>query len=274
MAKKKTRIVAPVKPLKAQEVSYRRELNQLGKALIKSIREEVLPVMKAQEESYVLDGVSDTIETILTQLRARFSGTLVATFAKVTSENMVQGVAKSSDQRFNRTVGRAVGVSLTNIASSEGLEDFISGSVNRNVSLITSLSEEYFKDIETIVTNGITSGARYSTIAKQIVGRTGTTNSKLISRIGTIARNEVQTVNAQINVRRSSGLGITEGIYRTSGDEVVRPCHAELNGDRFELAKGAWSSKCQKWIQPGITDINCRCSYSPVVEIEEVAQSA
>ena len=70
--------------------------------------------------------------------------------------------------------------------------------------------------------------------------------------------NEVQTINSQITLRRSQSLGITEGIFRTSEDEKVRTCHDELNGVKYLLKKGAWSKTCQKFIQPGITDINCR----------------
>ena len=88
------------------------------------------------------------------------------------------------------------------------------------------------------------------------------------NRIKTIARNEVQTINAQISLRRSESLGIKKGIYLTSGDERVRPCHKELDGVEYDLSKGAWSKKCQKYIQPGITDINCRCSFRPVIEVD------
>ena len=80
--------------------------------------------------------------------------------------------------------------------------------------------------------------------------------------------NEVQTINAQMNQKRNASLGIKEGIFRTSEDEKVRPCHKELNGVRYELSKGAWSKTCGRWIIPGVTDINCRCSFSPVIEVQ------
>ena len=124
---------------------------------------------------------------------------------------------------------------------------------------------EYLKQVETIVNNGLTSGARYRTIENEITALVGSANSKLAGRIKTIARNEVQTINSQMTLRRSENLGITEGIYRTSKDERVRACHKELDGVKFRLKQGAWSKTCQKYIQPGITDINCRCSYSPII---------
>jgi SPP1 gp7 family putative phage head morphogenesis protein len=265
--KKKTKVAAPVKSLRGQELAYQRELNKLGKALLKSVREEVLLYLKANQEEYVMDGIGSQLNLIFKKLNANFTGTLVSSFAESTATQVVTKTSKNNEQRFNKTVNRATGVDLGSIISTEGLEDFVELSVSKNVSLIKSLPEEYLKQVETIVNNGVVNGSRYSTIAKQIAAKTGSVNSKLANRIKTIARNEIQTINSQLTLRRSENLGITKGIYRTSEDERVRKCHAELNGVEYDLKKGAWSKSCSKFIQPGITDINCRCSYSPVIEI-------
>lgn len=271
---KKEKIASPIKSLKGIERQYRIELNKLGKQLIKAVREDVLVYLKSNESNFVADGIGDQLGVIFRRLNSQFTGTAVAGFSKVTSEQMVQKTAEANKNRFDRSVNRATGINIGSVIEAEGLEDFVSLSVNKNVSLIKSLPEEYLKQVETIVNNGVVSGARYSTIQKEIMARTGSASAKLANRIKTIARNEVQTINAQITLRRSEALGITKGIYRTSQDERVRKCHAELNGVEFEIAKGAWSKTCKKFIQPGITDINCRCSYSPVIEVEELANAS
>ena len=283
MAKKnKTKIASPVKSQKGIEIRYRKQLNKLGKALILAIKTEVLPYLKANQFSYAIDGIDsliyqgkklsidgigDQLGVIFRRLNGLFTGTATASFAQVSASQMVEKVGTANKNKFDRTVARATGVDLSSIITSEGLEDFTALSVNKNVSLIKSLPEEYLKQVETIVNNGVVSGARFPTIAKEITAKTGA-NSKLANRIKTIARNEVQTINSQITLRRSESLGIKKGIYRISKDERVRACHKELDGDEFEIKKGAWSKTCQKWIQPGITDINCRCSYSPVIEVQ------
>ena len=212
------------------------------------------------------DGIGDQLGVIFRRLNGLFTGNATASFAQVAASQMVEKVGAANKNKFDRTVARATGVDLGSIITSEGLEDFTALSVNKNVSLIKSLPEEYLKQVETIVNNGVVSGARFPTIAKEITAKTGA-NSKLANRIKVIARNEVQTINAQITLRRSESLNIKKGIYRTSQDERVRKCHDELDGDEFEIKKGAWSKTCQKFIQPGITDINCRCSYSPIIEV-------
>ena len=268
MAKKKTKIASPVRSQKGIEMRYRKQLNKLGKALIIAIRTEVLTYLKANQSSYVVDGIGDQLGVIFRRLNGLFTGNATASFAQVSASAMVEKVGTANKNKFDRTVARATGVDLGSIITSEGLEDFTALSVNKNVSLIKSLPEEYLKQVETIVNNGVVSGARFPTIAKEITAKTGA-NSKLANRIKTIARNEVQTINSQITLRRSESLGIKKGIFRTSEDERVRKCHKELDGDEFEIKKGAWSKTCGKFIQPGITDINCRCTYSPIIQVGE-----
>lgn len=223
---------------------------------------------KVVRKYFVKDGFADDLEVIFNRLNAQFTGTLTTAFAENTAATAVGATVISNKKKFDRTVRAATGVDLTSIITTEGIDDFVKLSINKNVSLIKSLPEEYLTQVETIVNNGVVSGARYSTIEKEIIAKTNSANSKLANRIATIARNEIQTINSQISLRRSEALGINKGIYRTSEDERVRTCHDELNGKEYEIAKGAWSPSCQKYIQPGITDINCRCSFSPIIEVQ------
>ena len=216
----------------------------------------------------IKDGVGDQLGVIFARLNGRFTGVATASFAESAASQVVEKISSANKNKFDRTVARATGVDLGGIVQTEGLEDLLTLSKRKNKILITSLPEEYLKQVETIVNNGVVSGARYSTIQKEIISKTGA-NSKLAGRIKTIAMNEVQTINSQITLRRSESLGITHGIYRTSQDEKVRTCHDELDGgDPYLLSEGKWSKTCSKFIQPGITDINCRCTYSPVIEVQ------
>lgn len=269
MAKKQKIVKAkPIKPLKTLEDQYKRDLMKLGRALSNAIRTELLPMLKAEQSSYVSDGLATNLEAVFSSLNKQFNGTAVLSFARQTSEIMVNEVAKQNKKRFDKSMENAIGVDIGKVISGEGLEDFIQLNISSNTSLITNISEEYLKNIQTIVTNGVSSGARYSTIEKQITAKLGSADSKLLKRIKTIARNEVSTINSQLTLKRSEQLGITRGIYRTSHDERVRLCHKELDGVEYDLSKGAWSKTCNKFIQPGITDIMCRCTYSPIINID------
>ena len=269
MPKKKKEVEArPVKSLKGIELQYQRELMKLGRALALAVRIDLLPLLKAEQPAYVSDGLANNLNAVFLSLNKQFSGTATFSFARQAASQAITKTERANKTRFDKSVKAATGVDLGSILTAEGLEEFTELNVSKNVSLIKSLPEEYLKSVETIVTNGVSSGARFSTIEKQITAKLGSANSKLVNRIKTIARNEIQTINSQISLRRSEKLGIKRGIYRTSEDERVRKCHAELNGVEYDLAKGAWSKSCQKFIQPGITDINCRCNYSPIIEVD------
>lgn len=262
-----TRIANPVRPQKTIENSYRVKLNQLGRVLIKAVRDRVLTYLKMNESNYVIDSTGDDLSRIFNELNSLFTGVITAGFADEAATSMVNTIEKTQKRQFNESIERAVGVDLGGIIQVEGLQDFLNISISNNVSLIKSIPTQYFQQIENLVKKGVISGHRYSTIEEQIISKTGI-NSKLANRIKLIAADQVQTITSQLNVRRSQALGITEGIYRTSEDKKVRVCHKKLNSIRYELSKGAWSKICQKWIQPGITDIRCRCAYSPVIEWE------
>lgn len=266
---KKLKIISPNKSLKGIEILYRKELFKLGKELVNAVRKDLLGFLKTQEQTYVTDGLASNLNTVFNNLNKQFSGVITASFANQTASKFVNELERRNGEKFDKKMMSATGINLGGVISAEGLDEFVGLNINNNVSLIKSLPEEYLKSVETIVANGVASGARYETIAKQIVARTGSTNSKLLNRIKTIARDQTQKINSQLNVRRSGALGIEEGIFRTSKDERVRKCHKELDRVQYKLSKGAWSKTCKKFIQPGITDINCRCNFSPVIEIEE-----
>lgn len=260
--------LSSLKPAKSIEVLYRKELIRFAKSFVSAVKNSVLSFVK--EKTMAKDNIGQSLDIIFEQLRRKFTGVAILSFSEKTAEEVVSSANKQSLARFKR-IGNAelenMGVNLGQVIYNEDLSNFVSLSVSRNVSLIKSLPEEYFKTIETIVTNGLVNGERYNSIANKIVSATGA-NEKLKNRINTIARNETATLMSQLNIKRSEALGITKGIYRTSEDERVRPCHSELNGVKFDLNKGAWSKSCGKYIIPGVTDINCRCFYDPILEVE------
>ena len=266
MKKKKTKIGSAIRSPKALEVKYRKALNKLGRALAGAVREKILPYLKSNEKTYTVDSVSSDLLNLFNLLNRDFTGVITTAFAQNTATQMVNGLATNNKKRFDRSIKSVTGVDLGNIIATEGLEDFIQLNINANVSLIKDMPTKYLKQIEVVVSKGMASGARYSTIAKEIYG----INNNLSKRIKTIATNEMQTINSQITLRRNESLGIKEGIYRSSKDERVRQCHKELDGVQYKLSQGAWSKTCQKYIIPGITDINCRCSFSPIIELDEV----
>jgi len=224
-----------------------------------------MPLVKALENQYATDGYADQITQMVATLSLKY-GNIVSLQAKPAAEKMVGSVSSKNQKAFNASIKKEVGVDLSTILADEGLGDFLEAQVNKNVSLIKSIPDEYFKAIETTVMNGVANGMRWEQIAKEIGGikDISSVNGKLQNRIKLIARNETSNINASINKRRQEQLGVEKFKWVTSKDERVRDSHAKIDGniydwDNLPTVDGVKTS-------PGIP-VNCRCVAIPIIEL-------
>lgn len=250
---------------KIEAVQYFKRLNKLTEAMRKDVRDQLIPLLKSLENQYATDGYADQITQMVASLSLKY-GNITSILAKQTAESVVGSVAAKNQKGFNASINKAVGVDLSNVLFDEGLEDFLEAQVNKNVSLIKSIPDEYFKSIETVVMNGTVNGLRWESIARQIGGikDISSVNGKLQNRIKLIARNETSNINASINKRRQEQLGIEKFKWQTAQDERVRQSHAKINGDVY-----AWDDLPTVdgvKTSPG-QPINCRCIAIPVIEL-------
>ena len=86
-----------------------------------------------------------------------------------------------------------------------------------------------------------------------------------------IARDQVLSLNAQVAQARHEAAGITQYIWRTSGDGDVRPDHKALNGKAFSYdeppvvnASEVRRGRAERREHPG-QDYQCRCTAEPVI---------
>jgi SPP1 gp7 family putative phage head morphogenesis protein len=261
----------PIRSSKSIEDDYLRAMNKMFRYIIVTVRGELVPFLKSKESEYLIkaadmttDKIHFDLEMLFSKIDNQFGGLLIESYARSIASEMVEKTNRDSKKKMGRALKTVSEVALASVISNEGLEDYVQESIAQNTRLIKNVSEDYLSKVRTIVSNGVMSGARYNEIAKELLKN----DKSLGNRAKTIARTETKKINSQISIRRSAALGITKGIYVTVNDGTrVRPCHRELEGKEFELTKGAWSKTCQKYIIPGITDINCRCSYRPVIEV-------
>lgn len=74
-----------------------------------------------------------------------------------------------------------------------------------------------------------------------------------------IARDQVGKLTGQLSAQRSQALGITQFVWRTSGDERVRDEHEARDGETYDYDNPPDGEL------PG-EPINCRCSDEPVLD--------
>jgi SPP1 gp7 family putative phage head morphogenesis protein len=134
---------------------------------------------------------------------------------------------------------------------------------DEQIRLITSLPAEASERVHDLTVEGLTSGERWTEIAKEIM-RTGEVTR---SRANTIARTETGRAATTLTQTRAEHVGSPGYWWRTARDADVRPRHRELEG-QFIL----WRAP-PVVTEPGQPEVrahagawvNCRCWPEPVI---------
>lgn len=135
------------------------------------------------------------------------------------------------------------------------LSNRIEGFIEENLAAVTDLSESVIAGIEKQVYAAFAVGQDEAQLAAYIEKRFEIGEN----RARFIARDQIGKLIGALNADRQQELGITEYIWRTRRDELVRPEHARREGKKY-----AWSGKGAAPIRPGM-DWNCRCFGEPVM---------
>lgn len=71
----------------------------------------------------------------------------------------------------------------------------------------------------------------------------------------TTSRTDINNLNRDLSISQAQSLGLTEGIWSTSGDERVRKSHRKLQGKKVSFMD----------LPVEYNDYNCRCVILPIV---------
>ena len=180
-------------------------------------------------------------------------GFLDATLARVAAQ-----VSSFSKEQFARQVKAAMGVDLTTLEPH--LAPAITAFRDGHVALIRSMAADKVARVRTILDDaGL--GTRVETIAKQLRDEMGVTRRQA----ALIARDQVLKLNSAVTKKRHEAAGITEYLWRTSGDASVRPEHRKLEGKRFAYDDPPVVAKNGDRARPG-EYFQCRCTMEPIIE--------
>jgi SPP1 gp7 family putative phage head morphogenesis protein len=262
---------------KSISVEYLKELKILANELKKDIREKLIPAL--QDTSIIQDSVAEVM-TVLTTLQTKYSN--IMAFSERVASGVVTSINRYNKNKFNKKGESQLGVNIDVVMSEGNIDEVLALEIRKQMTLIKSIPDEFLKEVEVIVSNGISNGLRHEEIARQLKGikNINSTFGKLDNRVKLIARNEVGNVNSTLNKVRQQNAGIDLYKWSTSEDEIVRDNHKVMNNkycrwddatvcaDTIEDAiSGKWKKRSsiggiQK--HPGI-DYNCRCVALAVI---------
>lgn len=158
-----------------------------------------------------------------------------------------------NDREWRKVLRGTLGVEV--FQREPWLKPELDGWATENASLITTLREDTIADVERWTVRALRAGERHEDVAKRVRERFGVAKS----RAEFIARDQVSKLNGKLTERRQEALGVEEYIWRTTGDDRVRPSHAEKDGKKFR-----WDDPPADTGHPG-EDYQCRCVAEPVL---------
>lgn len=184
-------------------------------------------------------------------------------------------VQKLSISEWKRICQQTLGINLLeSYYDGEFYRKWIDAWIADNVSQIKSIPQNTLDDMHEIIRNGFVEGRPSREVAKDIQAKYNV--SKRHAQL--LARDQIATLNAQINRHQQEDAGITKYIWSDSNDIAVRECHRALDGKVFE-----WSDPPEMWYRtkskgivmtgrkchPG-EDYCCRCVPIPVFDLESL----
>lgn len=132
----------------------------------------------------------------------------------------------------------------------------------QNVHLIKGLTPDQQNKLVSTLEKAQTTGTRHESLVDKVRKITGSG----LKRAKLIARDQTVKYNATVRQEQARSLGIRYYIWRTSGDQDVRPYHKKLNGKRFAYDSPPVTDAYGHRHNPG-EDYNCRCVDEPQIDL-------
>lgn len=262
----KTKTLRPVRPNKGIEMQYRKKLMRLIDDMQKSVLywtgaeyrkfEDEIIAQDALPSNALIREVRQRAAQWTKEFRSRAKD-IANWFIKAnydytyTSFRASLGGSSGDDDSFNRR---------NNKDTSEHMRDTLSAFIHENVSLIRSIPEKYFTEVEGVVMRSVINNRDLAQLTNDLQHRYSVTRNRAIL----IARDQNNKATEQINRTRQLDLGIRQGIWvHSAGVNEPRESHVRANGKVFDLDKGLLVDG--EYIFPG-EQINCHCTYRPIIQ--------
>lgn len=172
---------------------------------------------------------------------------------------------------FAKAVGDRSDAALKGILRDSGISvrfqmtpamvDVMHATTAANVSLITSIPEQYMKGVTGAVMRSVQTGRDLGSLTKELTEQFGVTKR----RAAFIALDQNNKATSAMNKARELEMGIERGIWMHShGGKTPRPKHVEADGVEFDLRKGLKVGDKGQWVMPG-EEIGCRCVWRVLI---------
>nr|OYN49649.1 phage head morphogenesis protein [Pectobacterium carotovorum] len=137
--------------------------------------------------------------------------------------------------------------------------------IAENVSLIRSIPEKYFTEVEGMVYRSVARGGDRKALADEIERNFGKRHGITRRRADGIARDQIRKTTACLSRERQKAAGIKRGIWiHSGGSNRPRKKHVHAHGEEFDLEVGLPVGDKGQNVLPG-EEVECGCTWKPVL---------
>jgi uncharacterized protein with gpF-like domain len=243
---------------------YRARLEKLIDEMHRSVMYFVQQAYAAQEPVIAQDEQpAEALWKAMRKLRVRWQRNFNVAAPKL-AKHFTQKVEKRSQVKLEgilREAGFSVQFKMTK-AQANGIK----ANIHENVSLIRSIPQKHFNDIEGLVMRSVQAGRDLAPLSDALRKTYGKTKK----RAALIARDQNNKATAFLTRTRQAELGITEAVWlHSTAGKRPRPTHLANDGERYDIKTGWYDPDAHgagkgDYIFPGEL-INCRCVSRSVI---------
>lgn len=260
----RNRLPAPIRPSAGIEAAYRERLDTLIDCMHRSLRRWIVAEYRRSTPA-ITDlafdrSPAETLRATVQRLTRRWQRLFDAAAPK-----MATYFAKTTQKRTDaamRSILRKGGISVR-FEMGSAAKDVLNATINENVALIKSISQQHLTQVASMVQRSVTQGRDLAPLVA------GLENQFEVSRrrAKLIALDQNNKATANIQRVRALELGVKEAVWiHSAGGKVPRPSHVKAGREKikFDLTTGWYDPHEKKYILPGEL-IGCRCVSRPVI---------
>lgn len=262
----KIRRVTPVRYNAGNMIWYRREMIRMINAMNKDVRAVIVGLFDEVEfADPELANDANPVQYVKNALRQLSDKWMSLFISRATglSTDIVDRTLKSSDRAFQQSLGQHS--MRINMQVTDAMAERMDAIISENVSLIRSIPEKYFTEVEGMVYRAVAVGGDRKKLVNELTTgfskRGGITRRRAIN----IANDQVRKATTSLSIARQQSAGITEGIWiHSKGQNDPRHKHVKADGKTFKLSEGLPVGDKGQYVLPA-QEINCSCTWRPVV---------
>ena len=267
MSRKKTKSLRAVNYNAGNIKWYQRELLAEIREMNDDVKRQVLDIIRdyplAQDAQLAMDANPvQLVKRALDALARKWVDRFINKAFPI-SDDLVKKTESAVDRGLLASARKE---SLTiNMQWTPAMTEKVDAIIAENVSLIRSIPEKYFTEVEGMVYRAVARGGDRKALADEIEANFGKRHGITRRRAEFIARDQTRKATSALSAARQQAAGITEGEWvHSGGGHKPRQSHVKAGKERkrFKLSEGCMIDG--EYIMPGQLP-NCGCTWKPVL---------